>query len=93
MVRPRVVSHAVVHHVIRVAGALGSKLPYRPFGAMFRIEELDKTVERVSVRSLRVGLGRAGSMAARQLQSRLQRESNSGDLEACTYVAMMLSVT
>lgn len=56
MIRPRVMSHAVVHELIRIAGALGAKLPDGPIGAMLGVEEGYEMVERIAVGALRVGL-------------------------------------
>lgn len=41
--------HATIHRFIRIACSFGAKLPYSPVFTMFRIEEFDELVERVSV--------------------------------------------
>lgn len=55
MVGERVVIYAIVYLTIRVAGAFGAKLPYRPVFAMLRVQELDERVERVPVCALGIG--------------------------------------
>lgn len=55
MVRKWVVVYTVVDLTVWVAGALSTKLPYRPIFAMLRVEELYEGVEGVSVCALRIG--------------------------------------
>jgi hypothetical protein len=65
MIRPGVVPDSMIHKLVRIAGSLGSKLPYSPVATVFRIEESDETVERVSIGALRVCLRGAGTSLAR----------------------------
>lgn len=59
VVREWIVIYAVVNLTIRIAGAFGAELPYRPVFAMFRVEELHEGVERVSICTLWIGAARA----------------------------------
>lgn len=52
MIRPRVVSDAIVDGIIRVAGAFCSELPYCPVFAVFGIEKRDELVEWIPVGEL-----------------------------------------
>ena len=54
MIRKRVMVYSVIYLRIRVSRALGSEFPYGPIILMFTIEELDQSIKRVAVRSLRV---------------------------------------
>ena len=56
---PRVVSYSSVDLGVWISSTFGAELPYRPVGAMFVIEEFDKGVCGITIRSLRVGRGRA----------------------------------
>ena len=60
MIWPWEMSYSIVDLAIRVACAFSSKLPYRPFGAMFVVKEFDEGVSWVAVSALRVCRGRAG---------------------------------
>jgi len=57
VVRPGVVSDAVIDGFVGVAGALGAEFPYGPAISVFGVEEGDETVERIAIGSLGVGLG------------------------------------
>jgi hypothetical protein len=59
MVRPRVVVYSTMDFGIRIARALCTEFPDCPFGMVFLVEELDKSVGGISVGSLRVCRGRA----------------------------------
>ena len=72
-----------------VSGALGTEFPYTPIRAMFRIEELDKRIERVAISALRVGSRRA--RGGDYLNSDTVRGDNSADVEH--EKAILLSVT
>ena len=61
VVWPRVVPHTVVDEMVRVACALGAELPDGPVLAMALIEEVDNTVERIAVGTLRVCLRWTGA--------------------------------
>lgn len=56
MIRPGVVSDAVVYELVGIARSLGPELPYSPVLAMLGVEEIDETIERVAICALRVGL-------------------------------------
>jgi hypothetical protein len=56
VIRPRVMSDAIIHGIIRIPGTFSAKLPYRPVLAVFRVEEGDELVEGVSIGELGVGL-------------------------------------
>ena len=62
MIRPGVVPYPMIHKLVWIAGSLASELPYGPVAAMFRIEESDKTIERVSIGALWVCLRGPGTM-------------------------------
>lgn len=59
MVWKGIVVYTVVYLAVWIASAFGTELPYRPVFAMFRIEELDEGVERVTVCALRICATRA----------------------------------
>lgn len=52
MIRPWVMPHATIYRFIGIARSFGAKLPYGPVFTVFRIEEFDELVERVSVGEL-----------------------------------------
>jgi hypothetical protein len=52
VIRPWVMPHATIYRFIGIACAFGAKLPYGPVFTVFRIEEFDELVERVSVGEL-----------------------------------------
>ena len=54
MIRKRVMVYPAIYLSIRVSRALGSEFPYSPIILVFAVEELDQSVKRVAVRSLRV---------------------------------------
>lgn len=54
MIRKRVMVYSAIYLRIRVSRALGSEFPYGPIILMFVVEELDQSIKRVAVRSLRV---------------------------------------
>lgn len=64
MIRPWVMSDPVINKLVRISGTFATELPYCPILAVFRIEECDETIERITVGALRVGLRRAGSVDA-----------------------------
>ena len=54
MIRKRVMVYPAIYLRIRVSRALGSEFPYSPIILVFVVEELDQSIKRVAVRSLRV---------------------------------------
>ena len=59
MVRPGEMLYSVVDLTVRIAGTFSAKLPYRPVGAMFVVQEFDKGVSWVAVSALWIGGGGA----------------------------------
>lgn len=59
MIRPGIVSDAVVDGLVGVPGAFGAELPDGPAGAVLGVEVGDEAVEGVAVGELGVGLGGA----------------------------------
>ena len=60
MIWPRIMPHPSINLRIRVPCPFGPELPYRPFLAVFVVEELDEVVERIAVCALGVGAAGAG---------------------------------
>jgi hypothetical protein len=56
MVRPWVVTNAIVHRLVGIPGTLGAELPDSPAIAMLGIEKGNEAIERVAVGALWVGL-------------------------------------
>lgn len=90
MIRPGVVSDAVIDGLVGVPGAFGAELPDGPAGAVLGVEVGDEAVEGVAVGELGVGLGGAGAGA---WVCQLGSGETGGKEEGIPYVAMMLEVT
>ena len=58
MVRPGKMVHRPINIAVKIACALGPKLPNRPVFAMFFIEEFDEFVQRISIDRLRISATR-----------------------------------
>ena len=61
MVRPWKMFDSVVNLAVRIACTLGAKFPYRPLIAMFVVKEFDEGVGWVTVSTLWIRRGWAGS--------------------------------
>lgn len=79
MIRPGVVSDAVVDGLVGVPGAFGAELPDGPAGAVLVVEVGDEAVEGVAVGELGVGLGGAGAGSESELSAGVRgREAGEG---------------
>ena len=59
MVRPWEMFYSVVDLAVRIACTFSAKLPYRPHGTMFVVQEFDQGVGWVAVSTLWICRGRA----------------------------------
>lgn len=79
MIRPGVVSDAVVDGLVGVPGAFGAELPDGPAGVVLVVEVGDEAVEGVAVGELGVGLGGAGAGSESELSAGVRgREAGGG---------------
>ena len=57
MVWPRVMPYPSIDFRVRVTGAFGAELPYRPFFTMLVVQEFDKSICWIAVGSLGICRG------------------------------------